>query len=130
MSVWERKASGRGYGLPSDALGPIGLAEPDLPEGQVRDVLDELLPLAREFIAKLPTRDAVLRLRLLRHQNPATNWERNDMIDIAYLACAVVHCDLVVTEKQWVHELRRSGLLEEHDARAMHTVSELPGGAC
>jgi hypothetical protein len=113
-------------GLPSDALGPIGLAGPDLPEEQVRNVLDELLPLAREFIAKLPTRDAVLRLRLLRHQNPATNWERNDMIDIAYLACAVVHCDLVVTEKQWVHELNRSSLLEEHDTRAMHNVAELP----
>jgi hypothetical protein len=24
------------------------------------------------------------------------------MIDIAYLACAVVHCVVVVTEKQWV----------------------------
>jgi hypothetical protein len=103
-------------GLPGDALGPIGLARPDLPEERVRDVLEELLPLAREFIAKLPTRDAALRLRLLRHQNPATNWERNDMIDIAYLACAIVHCDLVVTEKQWVHELKRSGLLDEHDA--------------
>jgi len=65
-------------------------------------------------------------MRLLRHQNPGTKWESNEMVDIAYLACAVVHCDLVVTEKQWVHELKRSGLLEQHGTQAMHDVAELP----
>ncbi len=48
------------------------------------------------------------------------------MVDIAYLARAVVHCDVVVTEKQWVHELRRSELLEEHGTTALHDVAELP----
>jgi hypothetical protein len=48
------------------------------------------------------------------------------MIDIAYLACAVVHCDVVVTERQWVHELKRSGLLEQHGTEALHNVAELP----
>lgn len=115
-------------GLPEDALGPIGLTRPDLPQEQVAEVLNELLPIARGFIAELPTRDAALRLRLLRHQNQAARWESNDMVDIAYLACAVVHCDMVVTEKQWVHELERSGLLEQHGTRALHDVAELPSG--
>jgi hypothetical protein len=82
--------------------------------------------LARGFIAELPTRDAALRLRLLRHQDPTARWESNDMVDIAYLACAVVHCDLVITERQWVYELERSGLLEQHNTRVLHDVAKLP----
>jgi hypothetical protein len=113
-------------GLPSDALGPIGMAGPGLSEEGGTALLPDLLSIARGFIAELPTRDAALRLRLLRHQNPAARWEANDMVDIAYLACAVVHCDLVVTEKQWVHELKRSGLLEQHGTQAIHNVAELP----
>ena len=84
-------------GLARDALGPIGLTSPDLAPEHAADVLNDLLPLARGFIAQLPTRDAALRLRLLRHQNRTKRWESNAMGDIAYLACAVVHCDVVIT---------------------------------
>lgn len=113
-------------GLPADALGPIGLTRPDLPSEQVAGVLNDLLPVARGFIAQLPTRDAALRLRLRRHRDRNARWESNDMVDIAYLACAVVHCGVVVTEKQWVHELRESGLLEYHGTRALADVAKLP----
>jgi hypothetical protein len=113
-------------GLPIESLGPIGVARPDLPADQIDIVLTDLLEVAEGFIAELPTRDAALQLRLRRHQNPNAKWESNDMIDIAYLACAVVHCDIVVTEKQWVHELRESGLLDKHATRALHDVAELP----
>lgn len=113
-------------GLPSEALGPIGLTQPDLPDDQVHEVITELLAVARGFIAELPTRDAALRLRLERHRDPNARWESNDMVDIAYLACAVVHCDVVVTEKQWVHELRKSGLLDDHGTRALADVAKLP----
>jgi hypothetical protein len=89
-------------------------------------LLIELLPLARNFIAEMPTRDAALLLRLERHRNPANTWESNDMIDIAYLACATVHCDIVVTERQWVHELSRSQMLGRHDTIALHDVAVLP----
>jgi hypothetical protein len=113
--------------LPADVLGPIALARPDLPRAMVQGVLNALLPVARDFIGRLPTRDAALRLRLLRHENPRTRWSANDMVDIAYLAVAVVHCDVVVTEKQWVHELGRSGLLERYGTLALHDVAALPG---
>jgi hypothetical protein len=113
-------------GLPPDALGAIGLARAELPEKQVAEAPDDLLAAAEEFIAALPTREAAMRLRQLRHQNPAVKWESNDMVDIAYLATAVVHCDVIVTEKQWVHELGRSDLLERHDTRAVADVAELP----
>lgn len=115
-----------GAGLDRDALGPLGHVRPDLEPDRVHEVLNEALPLARGFIAELPTRDAVLRLRLLRHENPGTKWEANDLNDIAYLADAVVHCDVVVTERQWVHELTRSGLLEDHGTAVLHDVAELP----
>ncbi len=113
-------------GLSRDALGPIGHVRPDLPPHRIHEILNEVLPIARGFIAELPTRDAALRLRAMRHQNPATKWESNDLNDIAYLACAVVHCDVVVTEKQWVHEMRRSGLLEDHGTEALDDVRKLP----
>lgn len=113
-------------GLPRDALGPIGHARPDLPGDRVHEILNQLLPIAQGFIRELPTRDAALRLRAMRHQNPETKWESNDLNDIAYLACAVVHCDVIVTERQWVHELRRSGLLEKHATEAIDDVRKLP----
>ena len=113
-------------GLPRDTLGPIGRVHPDLSQEDGGKLLIELLPLARNFIAELPTRDAALRLRLERHRNPANTWESNDMIDIAYLACATVHCDIVVTERQWVHELSRSQMLGRHDTIALHDVAILP----
>lgn len=113
-------------GLPRDALGPIGRVRPDLPGEDVQEVLNELLPIAQGFVGELPTRGAALRLRSMRHQNPETKWESNDLNDIAYLACAVVHCDVIVTEKQWVHELRRSGLLETHSTEALDDVRKLP----
>lgn len=113
-------------GLGQDALGPIGRVRPDLPRHLVGRVLNDAMPIADSFIAGLPTRDAALRLRLMRHQNPAVRWESNDLNDIAYLACAVVHCDILVTERQWVHELRRSGLLDQHGTQALDDVSELP----
>jgi hypothetical protein len=127
MEIWENiQLAMVRAGLPPQELLPITLVRPDLPPHVIPVVVPALLDVAREFIAELPTRDAALRLRVLRHQNPQTRWEPNDMNDIAYLACAVVHCDVIVTERQWVHELTRSGLLEEHGTIALHDVRALP----
>jgi hypothetical protein len=113
-------------GLPPDPLGAIGLARPDRNGRQAGAVPANPMALAEAFIGRLPTREAAMRMRELRHQNPAAKWESNDMVDIAYLADAVVHCDVLVTEKQWVHELRRSGLLEQHATSAIADVADLP----
>lgn len=127
MEIHENIASAlKRANLPIEALGAIGLTRPGLPSDLRPDVLNGLLPVARAFIAQLPTRDAALRLRLRRHQDPNAKWETNDMIDIAYLACAVVHCDVVVTEKQWVHEMRGAGILDDLKTRAFSDFAELP----
>lgn len=127
MEIWENiEWAIQRADLPREALGPVGLTRPDLPDEQVQAVLNELLPIARGFIGQLPTRDAALRIRSERHRNPNSTWESNDMIDIGYLADAVVHCDVIVTERQWVHELRQAGLDELHGTTLIHNVSKLP----
>jgi hypothetical protein len=127
VEIWENiDWATQRAGLPREMLGPIGQARPDLSPEDGGKLLIELLPLARNFIADMPTRDAVLRLRLERHRNPTNKWESNDMIDIAYLACAAVHCDVLVTERQWVHELRQSRVLDLHGTVALHDVADLP----
>jgi hypothetical protein len=79
-----------------------------------------------DFIMALPTRAAAARLREVRHRNPQKRWEPNDMNDVAYNACAVVHCDVVITERFWADMLRRSGLDAEHHALVLTDVAELP----
>jgi hypothetical protein len=81
---------------------------------------------AKEFISALPTRAAALRLREVRHQNREKAWEPNDMNDVAYNACAVVHCDVIVTERFWADMLRRSRLNVEHDTVVLTDVADLP----
>jgi len=80
---------------------------------------------ATEFIAALPTRAAALRLREARHRNRQKAWERNDMNDVAYNACAVVHCDVVVTENLWADMLRQSHVAEEHGTTILTNVADL-----
>ncbi len=127
MEIWENiQLAMVRAGLPPQALLPISLVRPDLPDHAVRVVVPALLDVAREFIAELPTRDAALQLRVMRHRNPQKRWHPNDLNDVAYLACAVVHCDVIVTERHWVHELTRSVLLEQHATIALHDVRELP----
>ena len=107
-------------------LGAIGAVRPDTDPSRAYEVINGALPVAEAFIAELPTRDAALRLRVQRHRNPNNVWESNDLNDIAYLACAVVHCDVVVTEKQWVHELRQTGLPTECDTIVLSDLTKLP----
>jgi hypothetical protein len=93
-----------------------------LPEGTFGDLLKAPV----EFTERLPTRQAVLELRAVRHQDPNARWEPNDMFDIAYLACATVHCDMVVTERQWHHLLNRNGIAASHGTTVLSDLAKLP----
>jgi hypothetical protein len=48
------------------------------------------------------------------------------MFDIAYLACATVHCDVVVTERQWRHLLNRKGIAAARGTTVLSDLAELP----
>ena len=53
------------------------------------------------------------------------DWKRGDLTDICALSVAVVYCDVVVTEKQWVHILRAAGLDKLNNTVVTDDVAEL-----
>jgi hypothetical protein len=59
------------------------------------------------FVRDLPTRSLTSALRRDKHSAEQT-WEPNDLNDLVYLPVAAVHCDVVVTERQWVHRLNKA----------------------
>lgn len=114
--------------LTSSAVVEIGpnvvaaLERADLPESEIGQLLAKPI----DFIAALPTRQAVLVLRLERHRDRAAAWDANAMHDIAYLACATVHCDVVVTERQWRHRLAVGGLARKYGTTVLSDIADLP----
>lgn len=56
---------------------------------------------ATSFLEAMPTRWMTAHLRRAAHENRSNKWDAHDLNDIAYLAIAAVHCDVVVTEKKW-----------------------------
>ena len=60
----------------------------------------------RELLHSIPTAWCVYVLRLAKHRNPQWKWQQHDLTDMAALSASVPYCDIVVTEKQWVHAFR------------------------
>ncbi len=89
---------------------------------------DEFAALGKEgltqFFLDIPVLSSYWELRFMRHQNPALKWTGNDLRDLAFLCVAVVHCDVLVTERNWRHVLNRTGRPERYD-----TVVEADVGA-
>lgn len=77
-----------------------------------------------DFMRDLPTRSVANVLRAAKFRQKQ-KWERNDFNDIAALAVAVVHCDVVVTEKQWVHHLRQAGVHELYGTTLLSDTAKL-----
>jgi hypothetical protein len=76
------------------------------------------------FMGDLPTRNVTNVLRAAKFRQKQ-KWERNDWNDIEALAVAVVHCDVVVTEKQWVHHLHQAGVDERYGTTLLSDTSKL-----
>ncbi len=62
------------------------------------------------FVRNLPTRSVTLDLLWDKHAQGQENWEPNDLNDVVYLPIAAVHCDGVVTERQWANRLTRAAV--------------------
>jgi hypothetical protein len=77
------------------------------------------------LLQDVPTEWIVYEFERARHACEGV-WERGDLSDICALSVAVVYCDVVVTEKQWVHILRRAGLDEANDTVLTDDVADLP----
>ena len=63
---------------------------------------------------------------MLRHTASQKAWERQDLIDISALAVACVYCDIVVTERFWVHAARRAELEQRFGTTLLHRLTDLP----
>ncbi|MGC8489133.1 MAG: hypothetical protein ACP5QO_13095, partial [Clostridia bacterium] len=68
---------------------------------------------------------AALEMRRLQHQNPQRRWKTNDYYDVTALSVAVVHCDVVVTERHWAALITRAGLDKLHRTVLWTQVNDL-----
>lgn len=78
-----------------------------------------------QFMDDLPTRHVTNVLRSAKHRQTQQKWEPNDFIDIVALTVAAVYCDVVVTEKQWVHRMHQGKVPDRYSTRALSNVSDL-----
>jgi hypothetical protein len=79
------------------------------------------------FMDDLPTRYVTNLMRAAKLRQSEQKWEPNDFNDIAALPVAVVHCDVVVTEKQWVHHLRLGKVEQRFKTILLSDAAELVG---
>lgn len=77
------------------------------------------------FVDDLPTRYVTNVLRSAKHRQKQQKWEPHDFVDIVALPVAAVYCDVVVTEKQWVHRMRQGKIHERYSTRILSNVNEL-----
>ncbi len=78
------------------------------------------------FLMDLPSRCVVSALRTRRHANTQTVWEPNDLDDMGALGIAIAYCDVVVTEKQWVHLGQEAGIGERFETTLVSDLADLP----
>lgn len=78
-----------------------------------------------EFVDDLPSRYVTNVLRRAKHVQRQQPWERNDFIDIVALPVPVVYCDVVVTEKQWVHQLRMDKVEDRFSTQLLSDTAKL-----
>lgn len=64
----------------------------------------------------------MVRLKETSDQRP---WSSNDLVDVSFLAPAVVYCDVVVTERQWVSFIKRAGFEARYETKAISSLTEL-----
>lgn len=78
-----------------------------------------------EFMDDLPTRYVTNVMRAAKHRQSEQPWEPNDFVDIIALPVAAVYCDVVVTEKQWVHRLRQGKVDKRYATRLLSNTADL-----
>lgn len=77
------------------------------------------------FIDDLPTRYVTNVMRSAKHRQTEQKWEPNDFFDVVALPVASVYCDVVVTEKQWVHRLSQGKVDQRYDTMLLSNTANL-----
>ncbi|WP_032405631.1 hypothetical protein [Rhodococcoides fascians] len=78
-----------------------------------------------DFMDALPTRRVTNVLRRSKHAQLQQPWEPHDFVDVVALPVPAVYCDVVVTEKQWVHQLRTAKIGELYTTTLLSDVAKL-----
>lgn len=78
-----------------------------------------------DFVDDLPTRYVTNVLRSAKHRQWQQQWEPNDFIDIVALPVPAVYCDVLVTEKQWAHQMRQGKVPERYSTIVLSRVDDL-----
>jgi hypothetical protein len=79
----------------------------------------------KAFLADLPTSSALFELRYRRHRDPALPWTRRDLHDLHALSMAVVHCDVVVTERHMAGLIHEAKLDVRHRTTVLTDLTDL-----
>lgn len=77
------------------------------------------------FIDDLPTRYVTNVMRSAKHRQTQQKWEPNDFADVVALPVPAVYCDVVVTEKQWVHRMRQGKVDHRYNTVLLDNVADL-----
>jgi hypothetical protein len=89
---------------------------------------DQLIALGEdgmtEFLEDISSRWVLYEMR--RDLHARGQHEEGDLRDLAALSIAVAYCDVVVTEKQWVHVLTRARVDEKMNTVLLSDVAKLP----
>jgi hypothetical protein len=102
----------------ASALDRIGLTwEEFIERATVADLM--------RFMDDLPTRYVTNVMRSAKHRQTEQRWEPNDFIDVVALPVAAVYCDVVVTERQWVHRLRQGKVDQRYDTVLLTDTADL-----
>jgi len=101
-----------------EALGRIGMTHDEFMQ---RITPGELM----SFMDDLPTRYVTNVMRSAKHRQTQQQWEPNDFIDILALPVAAVYCEVVITEKQWVHRLRQGKVAQRYNTILLNDVADL-----
>lgn len=64
-------------------------------------------------------------LRSAKHRQGQQHWEPNDFIDIVALPVPAVYCDVLVTEKQWAHQMRQGKVPDRYSTIVLSRVADL-----
>lgn len=88
------------------------------------EFIDEGRDALTAFIDELPTRSLTGALRYDKFAGKQA-WEPNDLDDIVSLPIAAVHCDVVITEAQWVSSLLRAKASERFSTTLLSDLRAL-----
>ncbi|ROQ54841.1 hypothetical protein EDF36_3311 [Rathayibacter sp. PhB152] len=101
-----------------EALARIDLTWKDLPATHLPSELVS-------FMDDLPTRYVTNVMRSSKLRQDEQKWEPNDFNDLLALPVAAVYCDVLVTEKQWIHRLRQGKIDKRFNTILLSSTSDL-----